>query len=98
MLMLVDTGASPSIISRSFVSNKLSTLRHHLVGVGGASISCYDSRMVPLQFQRRHFVWDLEVVNMNKPILGDFLTANKLLVDLQRGLITSHEDQHLLLP
>ena len=71
MLMLVDTGASPSIISRSFVSSKLSTLRHHLVGVGGASISCYDSRMVPhLQFQRRHFVWDLEVVDMKKPILG----------------------------
>ena len=53
--------------------------------------------MVPLKFQCCRFIWDFEVADM-KPILGvDFLTANGLMVDLQRGVITSNEDQHLLL-
>ena len=98
-LMLVDTGASTSVIPRSHVSGSLNFSRHHLVGAGGAQISCYGSRIISLQFQRRRFTWDFEVADIKMPILGAyFLTANGLVVDLQRGCITSNEDQNLVLP
>ena len=36
------------------------------------------------------------MADVKKPILGaDFLTANRLVVDLQRAILTSNEDQHL---
>ena len=39
------------------------------------------------------------MADVKKPILGaDFLTAHSLVVDLQRGCLTSNEDQHLTLP
>ena len=51
------------------------------------------------QPQGRRLQRDFEVADVKKPILGaDFLTANRLVVDLQQGVITSNEDQHLLLP
>ena len=54
---------------------------------------------MPLQFANRRYTWDFEVANMRKPILGaDFLSAHGLLVDLQRGVLTSNEDQHLTIP
>ena len=95
--MLVDTGASTSVFPRSRItSGNLSASRHHLVGAGGARINCYGSRLIPLQFSRRRYTWDFEVADVKKPILGaDFLMAHGLVVDLQRGILTSNEDQHL---
>ena len=55
--------------------------------------------MIPLQFQSRRFTWDFEIAEVKKPILGaDFLMAHGLVVDLQRGCLTSNEDQYLVLP
>ena len=95
--MLVDTGASTSVFPRSCItSGNLTASRHHLVSAGGARIDCYWSRLIPLQFARRRYTWDFEVADVKKPILGaDFLTAHGLVVDIQRGILTSNEDQHL---
>ena len=95
--MLVDTGASTSVFPRSRITTgTLSATRHHLVGAGGARIDCYGSRLIPLQFSRRRYMWDFEVADVKKPILGaNFLTAHGLVVDLQRGILTSNKDQHL---
>ena len=80
-------------------SPPLDASKHHLVGASSARINCYGSRIIPLQFSRRRFSWDFEIADVNKPILGaDFLTAHGLVVDLQRGVLTSYEDQHLTLP
>ena len=55
--------------------------------------------MMPLQFANRRYTWDFEVANVRKPILGaDFLSAHGLVVDLQRGCLTSNKDQHLTIP
>ena len=60
--MLVDTGASTSVFPRSRIaSGNLSATKHHLFGAGGARISCYGSRMMPLQFPSRRLIWDFEV-------------------------------------
>ena len=49
MPMLVDTGASTSVLPHSRVNiGHLSATEHHLVGAGGATIRCYSSRMTPL--------------------------------------------------
>ena len=51
---------------------------------------------MPLQFANKRYTWDFEVADVKKPILGaNFLTAHGLVVDLQRGVLTSNEDQHL---
>ena len=99
--MLVDTGASTSVFPRNRLhpTTPLEASKHNLVGAGGAKISCYGSRIIPLQFSRRKFQWDFEVADVNKPILGaDFLSAHGLVVDLQRGMLTSNEDQQLVIP
>ena len=85
--MLVDTGASTSMFPRSCIaSGNLSASRRHLVGAGGARIDCYGSRMVALQYAGRRFIWDFEVEDVKKPILGaDILTAHSLVVNLQWG-------------
>ena len=55
-----------------------------------------NSRLIPLQFARRRYTWDFEVADVKKPILGaDFLMAHGLVVDIQRGILTSNEDRHL---
>ena len=44
-------------------------------------------------------MWDLEITEVKKPILGaDFLIAYGLRVNIQWGCLTSNEDQHLVLP
>ena len=98
--MLIDTSASTSVYPHSCISTgNLSASKHHLVRAGGAPIDCYGSRMIPLQFQRRRFTWDFEIVEIKKPFLGaDLLIAHGLVVDLKRGCVTSNEDQHLVLP
>ena len=98
--MLVNTGASTSVFPHSRITTgTLSATRHHLVGAGGARIDCYGSRLIPLQFARRRYTWDFEIADVKKPILGaDFLTAHGLMVDLQRGVLTSNEDLHLTIP
>ena len=100
ILMLVDTGASTSVFTWSRLSTgNLSASKHHLVGAGGARIDCYSSRMVTLQFPGKCFIWDFEVADVKKPIIGaDLLTAYALVVDLQQGCLTSNGDQHLVLP
>ena len=80
-------------------TGNLSASKHHLVGAGRARIDCYGSRMIALQFSGKGFIWDFEVTEVKKPILeADFLTAHSFIVDLQRGCLTSNEDQHLMLP
>ena len=55
--------------------------------------------MMPLQFANKRYTWDFEVADVRKPSLGaDFLSAHGLVVDLQRGCLTSNEDQHLTIP
>ena len=62
-------------------------------------MDCYGSGMIALQFSGKRFIWYFEVAKVKKPILGaDFLMAHSLVVDLQRGCLTSNEDQHLMLP
>ena len=98
--MLVDTGASTSVFPQSGIASRnLSALKHHLVGAGGAKIHCYGSRMIALQFAVSRYTWDFEVADIKKPILGAvFRMAHSLVVDLQRGCLTSNKDQHLTLP
>ena len=77
--------------------SELLTLIRNLAG--RVRIDCYGSRMIPLQFSRRRFTRDFEVAEVKKPILGaDFLTAHGLMVDLQRGCLTSNDEQQLVLP
>ena len=46
--------------------------------------------MIVLQFPGKPFIWDFEVAEVKKPILGaDFLTAHSLVVDLQRDCLIS---------
>ena len=68
------------------VSRSLSATRHHLVGAGGARISCYGFRIIPLQFQCRRFTLIFEIADVKKPILGaDFLTVNGLVVGVSNS-------------
>ena len=54
--------------------------------------------MVALQFARKRFIWDFEMADVKKPILGPILAAHSLFMDLKRGCLTSNENQHLTLP
>ena len=61
--------------------------------------SSVTARMIPLQFQRRRFTWDMEITNVRKAILGaNFLSAQGLTVDLQQACVCSNEDPYLILP
>ena len=52
--------------------------KHHLVRAVGARIDCYNSRMIPLQFQRQRYTWAFEIAEVKKPILrSDFLIAQR---------------------
>ena len=96
--MLINTHASTSVYPCSrkplATSPPRITTSTELVELGYAA----RAPMILLQLQRMRYTWDFEIAEVKKPILGaDFLMAHILMVDLQRGCITSNEDQHLVL-
>ena len=91
MDLLIDTGASTSILPHSCINtgNPLPLLpasSHHMVSTRGACIKSYGSRRtIPLRLQGKRYTWDIEIADMKKAIFGaDFLSTYRLTVDLQR--------------
>ncbi|KAH8871863.1 Retrovirus-related Pol polyprotein from transposon 17.6 [Schistosoma japonicum] len=94
-MMLIDTGASKSVVRRSFVSNikvplEPASRRHHLITADGSVIQAQFSTILTLQFggflcKQRFLVCDYITWDI---ILGvDFLRKNRALVDFSTSCV-----------
>ncbi|TNN17507.1 Gap-Pol polyprotein [Schistosoma japonicum] len=94
-MMLIDTGASKSVVRRSFVSNikvplEPASRRHHLITADGSVIQAQFSTILTLQFggflcKQRFLVCDYITWDI---IFGvDFLRKNRALVDFSTSCV-----------
>lgn len=86
MTFLIDTGANVSVIAvdknrlRKYNSDKW---KFNLYAANGTLIKTYGIRTLSLNLGlRRPYTWNFIIAEVEQPIGADFLSQNKLLVDL----------------
>lgn len=90
---LVDTGADVSVLPHTLFTEKNKTVNYCLSAANGTQINTFGTKLLQVNIGlRRQFVHLFLLASVSRPILGaDFLTQNKLLVDLpNKRLLDSH--------
>ena len=99
--LLVDTGASLSILPRCYTAGLcLTPTPVKITAANGSPIMCYGETLLEIMIPsiRRSFKWTFVVADVSNPLLGaDFLSNFKLLVDCaERRLVDSTTNCYII--
>ena len=80
---LVDTRSEVSVVPPSH-NEKSQLCGCQLVEANGSIIRTYGEKEIKLKLGAKHYEWDVDIADVQRPLLGaDFLHATSLLVDVR---------------